>query len=67
VTAHLSSMNDAPRVDPLTRLRPGWPTAHHHYCLPLLPSGSDGVHRQRSHRTRISTLRHRVRRDAPHV
>ncbi len=37
------------------QLRPGTPTAHRGNCLPLLPSGPDGVHKPRLRRTWPST------------
>ena len=39
-----------------SRLRPGNPAAHKVVCLPLLPSGPDGVHKASLRRTQPSTL-----------
>ena len=55
----------APAVDrpvarsPGIRLRPGAPAAPRGDCLPLLPSGPDGVHKPRARRTWPSTPSHR--------
>jgi hypothetical protein len=43
------------RLTPASRLRPGCPAAPRSIYLPLLPSGSDGVHRLLPRRTRPST------------
>jgi len=45
LAAHFSSTAPDPTVPIGTRLRPGCPAAPGRACLPLLPSGPDGVHR----------------------
>jgi len=42
-------------------LRPSSPAAPRHFCLPLLSSEPDGVHRRLSRRTQPSTLLSRGR------
>src|SRR5712692_11530993 len=46
-----------PRTRTRARLRPGFTAARDGDRLPLLPSGPDGVHGPRLHRTRSSTPR----------
>jgi len=48
------------RPSPDYELRSGEPAAHRGCCLPLLPSGPDGVHKPRLRRTWPSTPFNRV-------
>ena len=54
MAVHLSSKPRSERYRH-SLLKPGTPAAHENYRLPLLPSGSDGVHRFPLRRTRLST------------